>query len=239
MTPSTQSQDPVTALTIYLSLAARHSDGEDAEYIQWHALDHEPEQHRLDTVWASRRVVSTPDCRAVRAASVGQYDEVDHAMAYFFPPPPDFKAFEDLNNALSVAGRTTYRLPIVERGTWQVSGKVVARTGIVSPDVLPWRPAQGVYIILEQGCSPASDLAKIRGVAGVWWAGGALMNPVFTTVDNSGMQLTLCYIDEDVVDTAVRLNEALRERWDGSDLTPLLAAPFLAVVAHDWARHLP
>ena len=172
MTQSVQSEAPVTTVTIYLSLAARHPDGEDAEYLQWHALDHEPEQHRLQTVWASRRVVSTPECRAVRAAGVGQYDEVDHAMAYFFPPPPDFKAFEDLNNALGVAGRTTHRLPIVERGTWLVAGKVVAPTGIVSPDVLPWRPAQGIYIISGAGVGTAirsgRDTGGCRRLVG-WW----------------------------------------------------------------------
>jgi hypothetical protein len=226
-------------VTIYLSLAARHPEGKDAAYIEWHAVDHEPEQHRLSTVWASRRVVSTPECRAVRAASFGRYDEVDHVMAYFFVPPPDFKAFEDLNNALGTSGRTKPRLPILERGTWQVHGKVVAPGGIVSPDVLPWRPIKGIYLILERGSVPAADLAEISGVTGVWWAGGALMNPVFATSDNTGMQLTLCYVDGDVVETATRLKEPLQKRWDGSGLTPVLAAPFQAVVANDWARYLP
>lgn len=55
--------------TLFVSMATRHPDGNDAEYLRWHSLDHRPEQHRLAAVRASLRLVSTPACRAARALS--------------------------------------------------------------------------------------------------------------------------------------------------------------------------
>jgi hypothetical protein len=36
--------------TLFVSMATRHPDGTDAEYLRWHTLDHRPEQHRLSDV---------------------------------------------------------------------------------------------------------------------------------------------------------------------------------------------
>ncbi|MDZ4264496.1 MAG: hypothetical protein U1D00_02115, partial [Mycobacterium sp.] len=69
--------------TLFVSMARRHPDGADADYLRWHTLDHRPEQHRLSAVRASLRLVSTPACRSVRACSRGRYDEIDHVMTYF------------------------------------------------------------------------------------------------------------------------------------------------------------
>ncbi len=53
--------------TIFASMAARHPDGADADYLAWHTLDHRPEQYRLASLRSSVRLVSTPACRAARA----------------------------------------------------------------------------------------------------------------------------------------------------------------------------
>jgi hypothetical protein len=50
--------------TVFASMATRHPDGTDADYLQWHGLDHRPEQHRLSAVRALIRLESTPRCRA-------------------------------------------------------------------------------------------------------------------------------------------------------------------------------
>ena len=49
-----------TSPRTFVSMATRHPDGTDAEYLHWHTLDHRPEQHRLSAVRASLRLVSTP-----------------------------------------------------------------------------------------------------------------------------------------------------------------------------------
>ena len=53
---------------VFLSCSGRDPDGRDAEYIEWHSLDHRPEQYRLAGVRNSIRLVSTPAARAARAA---------------------------------------------------------------------------------------------------------------------------------------------------------------------------
>jgi hypothetical protein len=66
--------------TMYVSMSARHPEGRDADYLEWHGLDHQPEQHRLRALRASLRLVSTPACRRARAATDERYDGADHVM---------------------------------------------------------------------------------------------------------------------------------------------------------------
>ncbi len=57
-TPPSDEVAPVLAegrgdiTTLFVSMATRHPDGSDAEYLRWHTLDHRPEQHRLSAVRA-------------------------------------------------------------------------------------------------------------------------------------------------------------------------------------------
>ena len=91
--------------TLFISMATRHPDGTDADYLRWHTLDHRPEQHRLSGVRASLRLVSTPACRSARAASKDRYDAIDHVMTYFFSDPGGLDGFYALSKALGGAGR--------------------------------------------------------------------------------------------------------------------------------------
>ena len=106
------------ANTLFVSMATRHPEGTDAEYLRWHTLDHRPEQHRLAAVRASLRLVSTPECRAQRALSRDRYDTVDHVMTYFFTDPGGMEPFMALSTALGDAGRKLPLLPPVERGVY-------------------------------------------------------------------------------------------------------------------------
>src|ERR1700727_317632 len=85
--------------TLFASMATRHPDGTDAEYLRWHTLDHRPEQHRLGAVRASLRLVSTPACRAARAAHHERFDAIDHVMTYFFSNTEGLQGFLDLAKA--------------------------------------------------------------------------------------------------------------------------------------------
>jgi hypothetical protein len=212
--------------TFYVSMSTRHPQGRDAEYLEWHCFDHRPEQYRLSALRGSLRIVSTPACRAARAASHARYDAVDHVMTYLFADLAALDPFVALGAALANAGRTPYLLPAVERS-------------VVGSDVLPWWPARGVYLLVEQGESPASDLVEIPGVAGAWWGAGISTKDPYATADNGGLQITYCFLDGDPVDTAERLRPVLEKRWSQGGVAPLLAAPFHTVVPHDLRRHLP
>ena len=222
----------------FISLSAREPGGRDAEYVAWHSLDHRPEQHRLAGLRNSLRLVSTPACRAARAASVDHYDAVDHVMTYLFSDPAALTPFNDLGAALHNGGRMPLRLPTVEFMTADLAGKAAAPVAVAGADVLPWRPARGVYLVIERGETPADALAGVPGVAGVWWYRGALAPAPFGT-DARGLQITYCYLDDDPVATAALLGNELRRRWASSDVVGLLAAPFHTPVPFDWTRHLP
>ena len=235
--------------TIYVSMSGRHPQGRDAEYIEWHGLDHEPDQHRLPALRASLRLVSTPACRRARSAGDERYDPVDHVMTYLFTDATRLDAFDALNLAMADAGRNPYRhgrpvdgqipgMPLLERGAYRVTGMAAAPRVKVGADVLPWWPARGVYLLVERGEAPPSDLLGTPGVAGAWWGVGLPLEPPYATADNAGLQITYCYLDGDPAEVGERLRAALATRWSG-DVTPLLAAPFHTIVRYDWGRYLP
>jgi hypothetical protein len=225
--------------TIYVSMSARHPEGRDADYLEWHLLDHRPEQHRLAALRASFRVVSTPACRAARAVTHERYDAVDHVMTYLWTGVDGLDGFNELSDAMHQAGRTPYLLPAVERAVYHLDGLAAAPRIKVGADVLPWWPAKGVYLLVERGAAPADALAGVPGVGGVWWGGAVPMEPPFTTRDNRGLQVTYCFLDDEPAAAGERLRPALERRWGESGLEPLLAAPFHLPVAYEWDRYLP
>ena len=149
--------------TTFVSMATRHPDGTDADYLQWHTLDHRPEQHRLSAVRASLRLVSTPACRAARAVRHERFDPVDHVMTYFFTDTAGMDGFLTLSTALGGAGRKLPLLPPVERGVYEVQSRVAAARIKVGAHVLPWWPARGVYLLLETHGALPTELLESRG----------------------------------------------------------------------------
>jgi hypothetical protein len=223
--------------TLFVSMATRHPDGADADYLRWHTLDHRPEQHRLSAVRASLRLVSTPPCRAARAAGQDRYDAIDHVMTYFFSDPSGLGGFLDLAKALIGADRKLPLLPPVERGVYNVQSKSAAPRVKVGADVLPWWPIIGVYLLLERGDAPADRLLDVDGVAGVWSAASLAVDAKMASA-KAGQSITYCFLDDDPALIAERLRPALEKRWsDGVE--PLIAAPFHTVVPYEWDRYVP
>jgi hypothetical protein len=222
---------------LFLSMARRHPREQDADYLRWHALDHRPEQQRLAGVRTSLRVVSTPGCRAARAASDPALDAVDHVMTYFFADPAVLEPFARLGRRLRAAGRSPFILEPVERGFYAVEGRTAAPGTTAGSDVLPWVPAPGIYLLLERGeTAPMEALADVAGIAGVWSARSVA---TAHATAGEGRQLHLCFLDEDPVAVARRLQPVLAARWRSANLAPLLAAPFYTVVPFEWDRYLP
>ncbi|MET0699844.1 MAG: hypothetical protein ABWY93_09265 [Mycobacterium sp.] len=224
--------------TAFVSMAARHPDGADAEYLAWHTLDHRPEQYRLAAVRASLRLVSTPECREARAVCDDRYDPVDHVMTYFFSDVAGLDGFLTLGFALRAAGRMRQLVPPVERGVYGVQSRVAAERIKIGADVLPWWPVRGMYLLLESSAAPPADLIEVDGVAGIWSMSALDVGPTLTTA-RAGQTLTYCFLDADPVTVAERLRPVLEKRWRRTTVQPLLAAPFHLVVPYDWNRYLP
>jgi hypothetical protein len=225
------------AAWIFMSMSAREPNGRDVEYLQWHSLDHRPEQYRVAGLRHSIRLVSTPACRSARAFSDERYTAVDHVMIYFFSADAAFEQFTALSAALGGA-RRPFRLPSVNANYFKLAGKLAARSAIAGADVIPWRPALGIYLLVEQGAVSPESLVEVDGIAGTWWhLGGAA--PVSGFPDASGVQVTCLFLDQDPVQTAARLRGPLMHRWQSGVASPLLAAPFHCLAAFEWERYLP
>jgi hypothetical protein len=222
--------------TLFVSMARRHPDGADAQYLQWHTLDHRPEQQRLESIKTSVRAVSTPACRLARAASTPQFAAIDHVMTYFFTAIEGLEDFNALSTALRNAGRSPFILQPVQRGVYTVGEKCTSAHVKLGSDVLPWMPTRGIYLLVEQGSVPASALIAVDGIAGLW-SGAAVATPFSTAT--AGQQVTYCFLDDDPVETALRLRPVLEARWQSQSIQPLLAAPFYSVVPYEWDRYLP
>jgi hypothetical protein len=224
--------------TLFVSMARRHPEGADADYLRWHTLDHRPEQHRLSEVRASLRLVSTPACRSARPSNDDRYDAIDHVMTYFFSDPSGLGGFLTLSKALGAAGRKLPLLPPVERGVYDVEHKAAAPRVKVGADVLPWWPVRGVYLLLERGATPVDAMLDVDGVVGVWQAATAAVDPKMASAQ-VGQSITYCFLDDDPIATAERLRPVMRARWEHGHIEPLLAAPFYPVVPHEWNRYVP
>ena len=224
--------------TLFVSFSARHPESRDVHYIEWHSLDHRPEQHRLPTLRASLRLVSTPACRDARAARAERFDAVDHVMSYFFAGP-DLTGFVELSTALREAGRTPELLPLVERGVYGLTGMVAAPRIKVGADVLPQWPALGVYLLVEEGTASPAALVEHPGVGGAWWFTGDAGDASETSAVTSGLQSTYLYLDGDPVEVGRSLRSVLEKRWADGSTVPLLAAPFYPITPYQWDRYLP
>jgi hypothetical protein len=226
----------ITAL--FVSMATRHPDGTDADYLRWHTLDHRPEQHRLAAVRASLRLVSTPACRSARAVSNGPLDAVDHVMTYFFTDQAGLRGFNELSTALGDAGRKLPLLPPVERGVYELQNKAAAPGVKVGSDVFPWVPVRGAFLLVERGPASVAPLVEVDGVVGVW---SALSRQVDANLASAqaNQSITYCFLDDDPIAVAERLRPVLAARWAEPGIEPLFAAPFFAVVPYEWDRYVP
>jgi hypothetical protein len=159
-------------------------------------------------------------------------------MIYLFTDRSCLSNFAALGAALAAGGRMPLRLPKVEYGTDQLSGTAARPSAVVGADVIPWRPARGVYVIVEQGTTSAAELVNVAGVAGSWWYRG-FPTLEFGSTAPEDLQLTLLYLDDDPVETAHRLRAELKERWSTGSTIPLLAAPFHTLTPYQWSKYLP
>ena len=238
-----------------LSMSERLLDGDDTDYLCWHALDHMPEQYRIIGLRGAQRWVSTPECRSARAVSAEDFDSVDHIVNYLFAEPiePAIEAFFELGATLRAAGRMpakwfgTEAGPVrrSQIGLYELAAKKASRRALVGATVLPWRPARGVYLVIERVAAGAerpellAEIIETPGVAGFWRYRGSGRRWGERFADRTDLSATVFYLDEEPTKVAGTLAAGLAHRWEGGAIVPLLAAPFEIVIPWQWERSLP
>ncbi len=233
------------------SLAQASPDGPqaDADYLAWHLLDHLPEQYRNDALVHGLRWVSTPACRARRAARMSaspdaaRFDAVHHVTHYLFADPVD-QALDDflaLGSELAGLDRYPIRLPGVMLANYDVAGVAAAPRVRVSPPAIPFRPTRGAYLVVEPSASSAgagesddaarsdllAELVALDGVAGAWRFEPSTRRG--DRFDAGGLAVILCYLDEEPAVVAPALEAVLEVAWQRRATAPALAGPFETV----------
>ena len=168
----------------FFSLTRRSETGDDRPYLRWHQLDHMPEQYQLPGLILGQRWASTPACRAARAVEAGPWSQVEHVVCYLMGNPVDetIDEFLTLGRHLAELGRFSASLPSQFRGGLRLLETKAAPRALISSAVVPFRPHQGIYLIVEAIADRAGQdaflqrmhvdvlpqLVGVPGVAGAW-----------------------------------------------------------------------
>lgn len=238
----------------FFSVSHRSPSGDDRPYLEWHQMDHMPEQYLLPGLLFGQRWASTPACRAARAAEVGSWADVAHVVCYLMGNPVDetVDEFLTLGRTLAEQGRFSQSLPSQFLAALRLLDALAAPRALIADDVVPFRPHKGVYVIVEEPTDSAGQdhylqqvhteilptLVAVPGVAGALTFGTtpAIRRPTFTP---GVFRITTCYLDDDPATVAARLQEPLERIWKDAPVRPLLAAPFESMMTWDWDRFGP
>lgn len=238
----------------FFSLTQRSEAGDDRPYLEWHQLDHMPEQYQLPGLVLGGRWASTAACRAVRAAEVESWSEVEHLVCYLMGDPVDqtIDDFFVLARQLSERGRFASSLPSQYRGALRLLETRAAARALISAEVVPFRPHSGTYVIVEEvdprseqdeflrtmHASVLPELVATPGVAGAWSFATtpALRRTMFSPGE---YRMTLCYLDDDPATVGATLRPVIERSWARAPSRIVLAAPFESMMVWDWQRFAP
>lgn len=234
----------------FFSMSHHATSGDDRPYLEWHQLDHMPEQYLLPGIVLGQRWASTAACRKARLVATATWAPVEHVVCYLMGEPlaqtvDDFFA---LGRHLADVGRFPLALPSRYVGCLGVVEAHAAARVLVSAEVVPFRPHRGIYLIVEEVAGtpgrggaaqrPQAEslpaLHTVPGVAGTWTfaTGDAIRSPRFTTGE---YRMTVCYLDDEPAAVGERIGSVLASA-DHPPADIVLAAPFESMMRWDWDR---
>jgi hypothetical protein len=218
-------------------------------YNAWHQLDHLPQQFTLEGVRFGQRWVRSPECRAAEitglvggAGGAGEAGEADPAATPTPTPTPTaldrcqymtlyllqdeaaLHRFTTLAQQLRQDGRFfSARTPHLS-GPFDLEGQWVATRLKISADVVPFRPAEGIYVVVGPPVDGAAMVASHEGVAGVW------------TFLSKGRSIAVAFIDGDLLHAAAELGRGvIQGGLTGHNRTPIeWAGPLRRIDANQW-----
>jgi hypothetical protein len=173
-------------------------------YDAWHRLDHLPEQYAIDGIAHGRRWEATPACVAARLVDDPVLGRATYVTLYLVTEPVEatLAEFRQLAVDLRAADRFFADREAVLAGPWRLAATAAAPRVQVRPAVVPWRPATGVYVVVEAADAPPLDpalLGAVDGVAGCW-----------TFEDGpSAHRIAVAWLDADPVTVAPSIAAAL------------------------------
>jgi hypothetical protein len=206
--------------------------GAHAAYNAWHQLDHLPEQFPLPGIVYGQRWVSTPACRAARAASAPALDSIHYVTCYLMAEPivQTLDDFFALGAELHRLDRFFEARRAHLTGPFRVRGSAAAPRVLVSAPAVPYRPHRGVYLVVEELATDdlAGALLAQPGVAGVWsFSTDPELNSRRWT--SGARRVTVAWLDDEPVEVAERVAAVVAGR-SGVEL----AGPFETITPGHW-----
>ncbi|HUC03841.1 MAG TPA: hypothetical protein VL961_00485 [Acidimicrobiales bacterium] len=141
-------------------------DGHGA-YNEWHQLDHLPQQFSLDGIWFGQRWVCSPPCREARVAVSERLAPSHYVTLYLMRDASVLDPFARLGRDMWAAGRFFEDRRALVSGAFEVGGRWSSPGAVVSADVIPHRPSNGIYLVVGPPIDGAA-LAEQEGLAGAW-----------------------------------------------------------------------
>jgi hypothetical protein len=187
-------------------------------YNEWHQLDHMPEQFTIEGITFGQRWVRSPRCRAAEAASSARFADFDYMTLYLLRDRSVVPPFYELGRELWAADRGFAARHAALSGPFELTGRWAAPRVKVSAGAVPYRPAEGVYVVVGPAVD-AADWVGSDGVAGVW-----------QFRDDEGRHVSVGFVDGDLWAAA----EALGVRQSGGAAAPEWAGPLERVDAYHW-----
>ena len=185
-------------------------------YNAWHQLDHMPEQFTIDGITFGRRWVRSPRCRAAESATSELLDGFHYMTLYLLRDETVVPEFFALAERLYAEDRFFAARRALLSGPFEVVGRWAAPRVAVSPGAVPYRPAQGVHVVVGPALD-AQGLVDQHGVAGAWQ---------FTDAEHD-RTITVSFVDGDLWQAAAALGTA-------GAVDPEWAGPLERVDAFRW-----
>lgn len=241
----------------FFSMTGGALSGDDDAYLQWHLLDHLPEQYSIPGVRLGTRWRADDECVAMRTAQRSDLEPIRHVVSYLMTDPvaETLVDFAQLGRRCAEAGRYPEPASSFLLGAFHLQNGYAAPRVLVSAEAVPFRPHRGVYLLVE-AADPAGDLEgwlrwhhrehvpdllATPGVAGAYvFRSSTLLGTGLDqgarfgvpAWDPGGRIITVVYVDDDVPVTAARLEALVRGRWATGDVVGQLAGPFRSMTTH-------
>jgi hypothetical protein len=189
-------------------------------YNAWHQLDHLPEQFTIDGITFGQRWVRSPRCVDAEAATGTLRGPFHYMTLYLMRDEGCLPEFFALAKRLAAEDRFFAARRALLSGPFEVAGQWAAPRVAVSPGAVPFRPSQGVYVVVGPPVDGAA-LVDHHGVAGAW-----------QFADRPGDRtVTVAFVDGDLWQAAAALGPACTR---GGGEVPQWAGPLERVDAFRW-----
>ena len=220
-----------------------------AGYLQWHALDHQVEQYQLPGLVMSQRWIADGDYLSNRVFDDSPLGNVGNVVNYLMGDPVQqtYNDFMELGPRLAEVGRFPFRPPSLQLRLLGLLKWYASRRALISPEVVPFRPHRGVFLILEEPAEAGllddwlkwlhtdhvPELLDIEGTAGAWIYGSVQTWQLKPGTDTGPQYATVVYLDKDPLMTTERLASVVRKRWSSGAVRPLFAGPLRTMIRWD------